>query len=444
MPRQRDKPTSRKFPKSDFRVTADEFTFPFAPRWKPKAVPVPGICDAPCACIRLNCEWRPHILGVLDVLAYDDAWLGTPDEKLRATREVMALMAAIGSNCGCDQQPTNQRFNDDGLLEWSFDGGQTWEVRRDQDPRFTAPLSPPLPGVDGNNKKCDAAASGVAWLQNQVAASVAENQAWSSISALAAVVVAILVVIGIIGTGGILAPLLLELASVMFAAGITAFEAAFTQAVWDDLKCILYCNMQPDASFTEAGWFAVKEQAQAALPALPGLWLTRVFTLIGPVGLTNAVRTQLVTGADCSACSCSCQGGCTATDLTFQWDNPDWLQHGQFTRYFSETPIGQFDSFDMAGTAAILSLGELRCVQAVKLSINNGCGEPGFNQVNMRINGVTYPTLDVDDTVGCNQSVEWLIPAGVITGSIRFEQVTPKCPTGNDNMLICAIVTVCE
>src|ERR1051325_382265 len=108
--------------------------------------------------------------------------------------------------CCCNTFPT--RINADGQLEISYDDGATWVPYPQGDPRQNATLFPPLPGDDGDDKKCQAAANVTGNFHNEIDKTIANTAAWDSLFGLVAAIVEVLVFVGIIGSGGALTPLL--------------------------------------------------------------------------------------------------------------------------------------------------------------------------------------------------------------------------------------------
>src|SRR3546814_19503614 len=96
--------------------------------------------------------------------------------------------------------------------------------------------------------------------------------------------------------------------------------------------------------------------------------------LAGIGGLNNIAAAGTSTG-DCSACDCGCVSDCggAPTSTTYTYINAAWIVHGAYTRYSAGTPVGQFDSFTLAGTTAVLDLGSEKCVTKVELICNSGC-----------------------------------------------------------------------
>lgn len=197
----------------------------------------------------------------------------------------------------CCPEPTNRRYNEDGQLEVSYDGGVTWTLAPQLDDRFSGIVAPPISGADGAEKRCAAAASAEEYVKQNFIEELNEGSAYADIYAAAVAVIALL---GVTGIGLLIA----AAAAAIFLAGVTAIQAAFTTEVWVDFRCILYCHISEDGSFTPATWEQVKSdillQFTGAVSAVLYNWVNSV----GPVGLTNAARSGFVVSADCSACEC--------------------------------------------------------------------------------------------------------------------------------------------
>lgn len=198
-------------------------------------------------------------------------------------------------NMCCCPEPTNRRYDSEGNLEVSYDGGITWVDAPELDDRFSGIVSPPMPGTDGEEKRCIAAASGEEYVKLNLIEDLNEG---SNYAELNAALVAIVAALGVTGIGILIA----AAAAAIFIAGVSAVQAAFTTEVWTAYRCILFCHIKNDGSFDEAGWNAVKadilDQFTGVVSAILYNWVNSV----GVVGLTNAARSGFVASADCSGC----------------------------------------------------------------------------------------------------------------------------------------------
>jgi len=112
--------------------------------------------------------------------------------------------------------------------------------------------------------------------------------------------VALIAVLGVTGVGLLIGAFV----AAIFLAGVAAVQAAFTSEVWTDFKCILYCAMEDDGSFTEAGWEQVKSKILSTFTGTVSAILYNWANAAGLVGLTNAARSHFAVTGDCSACAC--------------------------------------------------------------------------------------------------------------------------------------------
>lgn len=268
-----------------------------------------------CICIPIPNDFNHKMafLGQLDELGY---WWNWERDDLKQGREAAAVWREIVacireemnmSGCGCGDDkgtPTNQRYTEDGHLEVSYDGGETWENGDAIDPRFTSPIFTPIPGADGEEKRCAAANSAMAIIEQAKSdastalggASVFANLVAAVVSLLAATGIGVVagVVVGIMGA------ILVAIANV----GQATFDGSFTTLVWDEFFCSLFCNMEDDGSFTDAGWKRVVDEAAQGASYPANEWLSHIIKTMSPVGLTNAARSGYVGTRDCESCDC--------------------------------------------------------------------------------------------------------------------------------------------
>lgn len=200
-------------------------------------------------------------------------------------------------NMCCCPEPTNRRYNEDGELEVSYDGGLTWSLAPDADDRFSGIVAPPISGADGSEKACAAAASAEEYVKLNFIEDLDEGDTYSEIFAAG---VAIVGALGVTGIGILIA----AAAAAIFVAGVAAVQSAFTTEVWTDFRCILYCRISDDGSFTKGAWEGVKSDVLSKFTGVVSAVLYNWVNSVGPVGLTNAARSGFVATADCDSCEC--------------------------------------------------------------------------------------------------------------------------------------------
>lgn len=250
-----------------------------------------------CVTIPGGLDNKKRLIDLLTIATRWYSWARSAGTEGKETadrwRDVMNLPEL---NMCCCPEPTNRRYNENGELEVSYDGGITWLPAPELDDRFSGIVAPPMPGTDGENKRCIAAASAEEYVKLNLIEDLTEG---SSYAELNAALVAIVAALGVTGVGLLLA----AAAAAIFIAGVGAVTAAFTTEVWTDFRCILFCRIRNDGSFDTAGWEAVKadilDQFTGVVSAILYNWVNSV----GVVGLTNSARSGFVASADCSGCT---------------------------------------------------------------------------------------------------------------------------------------------
>lgn len=256
-------------------------------------------------------------------LIYESNWEQatgiTPEEAANRAREMFDLYLKSGDTGECDDmaccetKAVMHRINPDtGRPEISTDNGATWTTDP-QDVNNLAQLMPPIVTDGGSSTKCDAATNASEHINDLIAATSTNIGAAGSVFELTvAIAEAVLAAIVFLVTGGAASPIILAVATAIWAAGSAAFELgkdAF-DTYWssdkkDAILCALYCNIGENGQFTEAQYQAWRAKVKSQLPASPALDI--VMTSInagGAVGLSNMASYGNAADADCSSCEC--------------------------------------------------------------------------------------------------------------------------------------------
>jgi len=203
--------------------------------------------------------------------------------------------------------PSDLRYNDTtGNVEYSPDGGATWVPAPGSDPRQQTRL-PPQTGV---NADCNSAASAVEWLKRYV------TIVTTLLDAGAALVYAVTTIVSafevIAESYGLLWDLIAGVFSTLQAAGAAAITAAMTGAVYDELTCIINCNLNASNQVTVGSFATIQSDVTSQIGGLAATLINGMFSVMGWGGLNDIMALALATD-DCSDCGC---GWCHTFDFT--------------------------------------------------------------------------------------------------------------------------------
>lgn len=273
-----------------------------------------------CICVPVPKDWG-HIRAFLGQLTELSKWItwektgGTEAaqaarrwfEITECVQEAIDCAMSDGCGCGSSAKPTNTRINPEtGVYEVSFDGGITWIPSPADDPRFSGTIFPPTPGNAGSEGRCAYANSVVSFLEDMQRVELAQLEANATV---ADTIVAVLAALSALGIFLAFVPAAV-FAIVSFVVGLFAhllpedFDGHFTSDTWDELLCVVYCNIAEDGSFTEATWAETWIEAVGVGDTYAGIWLSEHIKMIGVAGLTNAARASYPGTRDCSTCEC--------------------------------------------------------------------------------------------------------------------------------------------
>lgn len=338
---------------------------------------LPDVINPPTRrCIQINVpDDEQHLVifaGLIRQLSDWYKWERDPlhqgTEIAKVWREVWESIDWSGDECmGCCPQPTNRRYNAEGQLEVSYDGGITWNVAPDADDRYSGATSPPLEGADGDEKQCLGASSAMEYVKQNLIDDLTEGATYANINAA---IIAIVAATGVTGVGILIA----GAAAAIFVAGVAAVQAAFTVGVWETFKCILYCAILPDASFDEAGWQEVKTEINSQLSGVAAVILYNWVNSVGLVGLTNSARSGFAVSSNCESCD-PCDDIC-AEKWSVQTGTFNGIFDGWY-RFTSASPAGrsilELITPDKDDCCVILEVREVTSLNPARLYIP--CGQ---------------------------------------------------------------------
>ena len=267
----------------------------------------------------------------------------TDSRIMQAQWEVDGDWFDVLDNTCCETPQAIYQFTATGELQVSYDNGETWQ-NDPNDPRNTLATLPPVTGSDA---RCDTARSTVGLLHQQADDLIATSGAWSSIGGLAEALIVLLIAVGIIGTGGALAPLLLAFAAAIIGIGSAALDAALTSTVYNQLQCMVFCALTEDGELTASGFAQLRANVESGFLGAAQIFILKTLDVWQLKGTINAGRLGITTDNDCTDCDCTAcfynwiavtgQGGGTAETGTDAY--------GEYVQWTAELAAGEYRVF---------------------------------------------------------------------------------------------------
>lgn len=248
------------------------------------------------------------ILALVQPLAWTTRWYSlegnTIDEEI--IRHFAANLTRKLMN-GCCNNGLLTQFTSDGGYQTSYDGGTTWVDTPTTDPRNGIILPQVLPGTDGTDKKCLAANSVAGLYKHWVELIGQSKDADAVYSDIAAVFIGLLLVLGFI-TGGWLLPFLGGLiALIVTNYDATTWRAAFDDDFWQVVVNDVFCNLEDNGEFSDAGYESMLVDLEADLPDGIGKdYLLGYFKGVRRPGMNSAARQKdFATDYECTCGTCN-------------------------------------------------------------------------------------------------------------------------------------------
>jgi len=323
------------------------------------------------------------IRGLLESIGWTTRWFSESDtvidkDTIEAFRD--DIIRRLMMSCCGDESPVLYRYDENGNLQKSTDGGITWVDAPENDPRNYSPVFPPISGEDGDDKKCVAATGAVNLIKEQIGDQLTDDMSRYTLAQLITDWVKTM-----IESSNPFDALLTVITNQIFALVIATLRPALTDTVYDTLKCILYCRISDDASFTDEQWAGVRDDITSQIGGIAGVFLEHLVFLLGKVGLTNLARAAGATEGDCSDCP-----DCGVPPVSFYTPALGW---------FIATPTATDPDFDTYEITSSSGGGENR------ISIVGGQTPdpyPGTLCVPIRFETLDSPTYDYRTTYDCS------------------------------------------
>lgn len=193
-----------------------------------------------------------------------------------------------------DVYPDDLRYNEaTDTVQTNVNG--EWKDSPENDPRHQTTIPPRITA----DTACDAAQSIVGALKGQIAGVTDAIDNASTLFTIAGIILSIFT----FGTFGVFISLALAAADAMVGYGSAAIEAALTEPVWEQLRCILYCAMDSNGRLAASDLAEVQAQVSSDIGGLAATIINQMLSLAGEGGVNNLGAVGEATG-DCSSCAC--------------------------------------------------------------------------------------------------------------------------------------------
>jgi hypothetical protein len=249
-----------------------------------------------------------YLRGLLEPAGWVTRWWSDENEidqdKIESFRDDL-IRRLMMTCCGGEFEIIFQ-WTEGGTLQQSSDGGATWQDAPQEDPRNSSTVYPPVPEVEGQNLKCNAAKGIRNLIKEQVGDQLTDDMSRYTLGQLINDWVTTY-----IQTSNPFEALITIITNQILALVIATLRPALTDDVYDELECCMYNNMATDLSFSDEQWDSARNCISTNIVGIAGVFLEHLIFLIGRVGLTNMARAQSEIDATCSC------AGCDLTDWTF-------------------------------------------------------------------------------------------------------------------------------
>lgn len=245
------------------------------------------------------------LMALAQPLAWKTRWYSETDTDIdQDTIDAFAsdIIRRLMVGCCCDDSPNVFKWVGN-VLYVSHDGGVTFEPSPPSlDYRNTSTTWPKPGDIGISNTKCQAADGVVFTIKEKINTTMTESMTAAEI--LGVIAAALLIFLSA-GTAALLEAQFAALGAAIVAAGVTAYQAAFTTDVWNKLRCLVYCNMTDDSTIDQAGVDAIYAAIDGNFTGIVVPALKSYIGASGLVGINNMLRSN--TGdpdANCDDCEC--------------------------------------------------------------------------------------------------------------------------------------------
>lgn len=403
--------------------------------WQPNASfrqaatpPVDGPADGelvqlPC----INVEWLPLVLGSLDQLRNPSTWLDTlSDPALSLVIERSdQLRAMVGAAVNVPCCNVEMRLTSGCVLQFSTDGGSTWNDVTDWAANFDAcvkahvPPQIPVPAVPGSPSQSGCAIA--EWLTEQlwIVAGQKLHDALNAgqrvdqfINDLVTQIAAFAPILDVI-VGPFQAEYTTQLpqplANLQTALSDVSFEAEVRCAIYSAISSTGYVNFSNFS--TVAANIAAISYTYSYIPAM----IANLWTALGLPAIQALQAVNPITAADCSSC-----GGTWCYFFDFTLNNQGWQTFGGHGNYVAGVGWkSTLDSSPYHTLALYYDMGIVRTITEMQWNYNSQNGQTSGQAHEMGMWSSPPPSF----SWACFHTT----PFGVSYPGYTWESVSPLC-----------------
>jgi len=257
--------------------------------WKAQTFPYDHyIPDESPECQYCLTDLQAEILrGIIEPWGWTTRWWSDIDmpidrDKIQAFRDDLVRRLMMG----CCDDDILFRYDEDGNLESSDDGGVTYFPDPAEDIRINPKVQFPPPVIPvGEDLTCQMADSATVLIREQIGDQLTDDMSRYTLQQLITDWTQT-----VIGTSNPFLALVVVVSNQIFALLISAVRAALTNDVYDRLRCIFQSHMNSTGFFDGTAWEGVRSDILSQITGIAGIFLEHLVYLIGNGGLSNLAR----------------------------------------------------------------------------------------------------------------------------------------------------------
>jgi hypothetical protein len=256
---------------------------------------------------------------------------------------------------------------------------------------------------------------------------VANISAGGGFVGLIGAIMALIGLIVITGPAGI--GVAIALVGVLIDLGPAGIGGLFDEALYDLLKCVLYCEAE-DGQWTDLE--AIKSRVTTEIGTPASEILNLMFDLMTLQGVNNTASIGGTTSADCSGCDCDGEEPCECEDCVSGTSvgpiQESGLTYNNNTGTHTIGSFGSRTSVRLTGDAeAVIDIGEVRCIRSVSVVTYEPVAHDAALSMTVTVGGDDYVVTWLQGSVGW-QTRTWTPEFPVCSDEIKVKRTPGARP----------------